>query len=62
MIYRGQQSIRIRRLFLVSECAHSVLFASGDDNDVARAMKSTPAMYSNVLRPAKEIVLQLKDI
>ena len=61
MIRQGLQSTWIRRLFLVSERAHSVLYAGGDDDDVARATKGAPAMYSNALRPAKEIVLQLTD-
>ena len=48
-------------LVQLGERARTLVFAGGDGDDVARATEATRAKYSDVLRPAEEIVLQLKD-
>ena len=45
----------------LGERARAIVFAGGDGDDVARATEATRATYSDVLRPAEEIALQLKD-
>ena len=48
-------------LVQLGERARTVVLAGGDGDDVARATEATRATYSDILRPAEEIVLQLKD-